>query len=300
MVAHRRNFNDSNYSVDGNYSDDSTKGLLVSLIKLVDETITMTTAKKSLGQHFLTSKNIARDIVRTANADNYSVLEIGPGKGILTEELLKNKRRVIAVEKDNNLISYLRGKFSKELESGGLVVVHNDILNVNLSKLFDGKKYIVVANIPYYITGKIIKILLSQKILPERAVLLVQKEVAERIARDKKESVLSISVKAYGEPRYVKKVKAGNFYPKPKVDSAILAIDNISRSFFKNIPEERFFEILKAGFAHKRKFLISNLLKIEDNKTLSSAFDKCDFLIKERAEDLSLRDWECLVNMLAT
>jgi 16S rRNA (adenine1518-N6/adenine1519-N6)-dimethyltransferase len=126
--------------------------------------------------------------------------------------------------------------------------------------------------------------------------LLVQKEVVERIVAKKgKESLLSVSVKVYGEPKYVKTVKAGSFSPAPKVDSAILLIDNISRNFFGDISEERFFEILHAGFAHKRKQLQGNLKAVFNEKILKEKMMFCGILESARAEDLSVNNWKCLV-----
>jgi len=248
-------------------------------------------AKKSLGQNFLKSKSVVVDILNASKLNSSdNVLEIGPGKGVLTEELLKNARTVIAIEKDGTLIEHLKEKFSCEIKTKKLILIHGDILNVNLSpyKLQAGS-YKLIANIPYYITGQIFKLFLESNTCPSKMVLMVQKEVAERItAKDKKESILSISVKVYGVPRLVKKIAASNFSPKPKVDSAILLIENIS-SPFKNIKEEKhFFEILKKGFAHKRKLLRNNL------GCESGILDKCGIDEKVRAEELSVKNWVCL------
>jgi len=248
-------------------------------------------AKKSLGQNFLKSKAIVFDILSTAEITSSDiVLEIGPGKGVLTGELLKSARVVIAVEKDDTLVEYLKEKFSVEIKSKKLKLVHGDILDINLSSytLKDGN-YKLIANIPYYITGQIFKLFLESGVHPSKMVLMVQKEVAERIiARDKKESILSISVKVYGTPKLIKKVPASNFSPKPKVDSAILLIEKIF-SPFKNIKEEKhFFEILKKGFSHKRKLLKSNI------NCSADVLSKCGIDEKVRAEKLSVKDWECL------
>jgi len=248
-------------------------------------------AKKSLGQNFLKSKSVVIDILNASKLNsNDTVLEIGPGKGVLTEELLKNVQTVIAIEKDDTLIEYLKEKFSYEIKTKKLILIHGDILNVNLSpyKLQAGS-YKSIANIPYYITGQIFKLFLESNARPSKMVLMVQKEVAERImAKDKKESILSTSVKVYGTPRLVKKISASNFSPKPKVDSAVLLVDNIS-SPFKNIKEEKhFFEILKKGFAHKRKLLKSNL---DCNVDI---LNKCNVNEKARAEELSVENWVCL------
>jgi 16S rRNA (adenine1518-N6/adenine1519-N6)-dimethyltransferase len=255
-------------------------------------------AKKSLGQNFLTSHAIARDIVTAAQitADD-TVLEVGPGKGFLTEHLLQKAGQVVAVEKDDRMIEYLKDKFQNEIASKKLELVHEDILSFDISRsVLHDLRYTLVANIPYYITGEILRLFLSSDMQPSRMVLMVQKEVAERIiARDGKESILSMSVKAYGEPHYIKKVPARYFSPKPNVDSAVLLIENISkRNFASNEDEEKFFEVVKRGFAHKRKVLLGNLKNFYAPQKLEGNFKKCGITPAARAENLSLEQWLCL------
>src|SRR3989344_3231148 len=163
--------------------------------------------KKSLGQHFLKSRDALRKIIQAGEISRDDViLEIGPGKGILTTELLKYAGKVVAVEKDRELFEFLQGKFKTEVKNGLLVLINDDILNSKIENL-KLKIYKLISNIPYNITGAILKKFLTERYQPKRMVLLVQKEVAERIvARDKKESILSISVKAYGEPKVIGKV----------------------------------------------------------------------------------------------
>ena len=262
-------------------------------------------AKKSLGQNFLKSKSVLNEIVRTAKVGvGDLILEVGPGDGRLSKVLLAQGGRVIAVEKDDRLIPLLKEKFVAEISSGQLRLVHDDILNFDpINHELKAKNYSIVANIPYYITGNFLRKFLSAEVQPKRMVLMLQKEVARRIvASDKKESLLSISVKCYGEPRYIQTVAARDFAPRPKVDSAILLIENISRKFFEDnqIDEERFFTVLKAGFAHKRKFLISNLKDAAPRPagggaaSWSEKFQLCEISEKARAEDLSLEEWKCL------
>lgn len=252
--------------------------------------------KKSLGQNFLTNTDIVASIADAASlSSDETVLEIGPGKGILTGELLKRAGKVIAVEKDRELIPLLQEKFEKEIKENRLVLINEDILTFRFPELIE--KYKLVANIPYYITGQIIRQFLTAEKQPETMVLLVQKEVAERIiARDGKESLLSVSVKTYGTPSYIKTVKAGSFTPAPKVDSAILLINNISRDFFSNISEERFFEVLHAGFAHKRKQLFGNLKAVFDEKVLRERMEEAKIPENIRAEDMSLENWRFLAS----
>ena len=245
-----------------------------------------------LGQHFLTSKGALAKIVDAADpAGDDIILEIGPGKGILTEALLSFAGKVIAVEKDVGLAEGLREKFAKEISDGRFDLIAGDIRGFDTRTLESyGHPYKVVANIPYYLTGFIIEKFLTASCKPERLVLLVQKEVAERIlARDGKESLLSLSVKAYGEPRIVAAVRKGSFSPPPSVDSAILLIERVSRRNFTDAAEEsRFFKLLHAGFAHKRKRLAKNLAEAGFPAAAQAAADR-------RAEDLTLPEWLGLV-----
>jgi 16S rRNA (adenine1518-N6/adenine1519-N6)-dimethyltransferase len=255
--------------------------------------------KKSLGQNFLKSQKALADILAAGEVNAKDlILEIGPGKGALTEKLLEKSGKVVAVEKDAELAEFLKNKLGDAVKKGSLEIIEEDILNFNPDILKGDYK--IIANIPYYITGAIIRKFSEAEHQPERMVLLVQKEVAERIAaRDKKESILSISIKAYGEPKYVAKVPARYFSPAPKVDSAILSIKNISKKIFSEnkISEEKFFEAVKAGFAHKRKVVSSNLKAVFKEKT-SECLQNCGIKEKSRAEDLELKDWICLAKKL--
>lgn len=259
-------------------------------------------AKKSLGQNFLKSKTALRDMLEAGEVGgNDIVLEAGPGKGVLTEELLKKAGKVIAVEKDDELIELLRQKFSDEIAIGKLELIHGDILNLDPNTYnLQPTTYKLIANIPYYITGQFLRKFLSGKNQPSKMVILLQKEVVKRItANDGKESILSISVKAYGRARNIGKVSKENFSPKPKVDSAILFIDNISRDFFNGMDEGKFFEIVKAGFAHKRKLLTGNIKHlIKDNGQIEKILENCGIPPKARAEDIKIEQWKCLCEML--
>lgn len=247
-------------------------------------------AKKSLGQNFLRSKAIVGRIAKSANISlGETVLEIGPGKGILTKALLETGAKVVAVEKDDSLVKFLEEKFFPEISSGNLTLIHDDILNFSPSSYkLEATSYKLIANIPYYITGQILRKFLEEKNQPKTIVVLVQKEVARRIvASDGKESILSLSVKAYGAPKYIETVKRTMFSPAPNVDSAILLIENISKENFKENSEEKFFEIIHAGFAHKRKTISNNLKEFISKEKLA----KLGINEKERAERLSLQDW---------
>ena len=281
---------------------------------------------KFLGQNFLNSKKIIADIIRAADLKpDDVVLEVGPGKGILTEALLEAllRGKVIAIEKDKKLFNYLWTKFSDSIKVSKLVLINGDILKI-LNKELGIKNcaYKIVANIPYYITSHFLRKILESNCQPSRMVLMVQKEVAERIAcparrGSAKESILSISVKVYGEPKIIKKVPARYFSPAPKVDSAILLINNISKKFFEamiaekpaflrtgikgnpakaellGLAEERFFSVVKRGFSQKRKMLKNNL-KLLNTECLI----ECGIKETARAEELSVENWRCLAKIL--
>jgi 16S rRNA (adenine1518-N6/adenine1519-N6)-dimethyltransferase len=258
--------------------------------------------KKSLGQHFLRSERALSAIVDTGDPNALDiVLEIGPGEGVLTEKLLKLAGKVIAVEKDDYLFENLKNKFNGEIADNKLDLIHGDILEFDPNKLefYKDLNYKLIANIPYNITGKILEKFLTAEYVPDIMVLLVQKEVGERIvARDKKESILSLSVKAYGKPRYIETVKAGSFAPAPKVDSAIISIENISKNFFQDFSELDFFKIVKAGFKSKRKKLSSNLSPDFEKDVVKRVFQELNLDENVRAEDLNIEIWHELSKRL--
>jgi len=211
------------------------------------------------------------------------------------------------VEKDSRSIQLLKERFADNCREFNadqfkvndmnkqLAILSEDILKLNRHSVgLEERKYAVVANIPYYITGMILQSFLEYSPRPDRMILLVQKEVAERIvARDDKESLLSISVKAFGTPSIIAKVPPGAFTPPPTVDSAIMAIRDISDRHFseKNVDIQRFFEIVRAGFAHKRKVLIRNLETVIEPARLKEIWTKQNLDLKVRAEDLKLEQW---------
>ena len=255
-------------------------------------------AKKSLGQHFLRSERALNKIIEAGDIHpDDLVVEIGPGEGVLTERILDLAGKVVAIEKDHDLVDSLGEKFADDIKSSKLQLLDQDALKWDPEILRSVKKpYKLIANIPYYITGAIIEKYLSAHYQPSLAVLLMQKEVAERIvAKDRKESILSIAVKVYGTPKIIDKVPPGAFAPAPTVDSAILLIDNISRDFFVDTDEGVFFEILKAVFGKKRNQIARSLgeylgsrdqaLVILNNSMIDS---------KTRPEDMTLQNWKTL------
>jgi 16S rRNA (adenine1518-N6/adenine1519-N6)-dimethyltransferase len=260
-------------------------------------------AKKSLGQNFLHAPHVVSAMVNSAEVNSGSlVLEIGPGTGALTKSLLLKGARVVAIEKDDRAIPILKEMFAKEIGDSQLNLVHGDALDIlrDPQKMsehgLEDKKYILVANIPYYITGELMRLALESETEPSRMVIMVEKSVADRImSRDGKESILSISVKAYGVPSIVCKVSRKLFRPIPGVDSAVIMLNGISKDFFttKNITESEFFSVVRLGFAHKRKILLGNLKKDEENdvKPLLELWEKEDWSPKIRAEELSVDGW---------
>lgn len=252
--------------------------------------------KKSLGQNFLTSIPARIAIVEAGEVTKFdSILEIGPGKGFLTKALLETGAHITALEKDADLLPILSEEFGTYPNFN---LVEGDALTYDPEK----SGYKLIANIPYYITGAILERYLSHKHQPQTMVVLVQKEVAERVcARNSKESILSLSVKAYGDPKLVYRVSRGSFNPIPTVDSAVLQIKNISRKHFNNqYHEQIFFKTVKQGFAHKRKYLISNLKEVFPQTNFMELFQEINIPEKVRAEDVSLSQWLLLSAKLSS
>ena len=254
--------------------------------------------KKSLGQNFLANDSIAERIANSANfSSRENVLEIGPGTGILTKYLAKKAAKVLALEIDRDLA----GKLQKE-KYKNTKIIEGDILKINLPRLIEEnnfKEYKVVANLPYYITSKIIRLLLETKYTPQEMVLMVQKEVGERIvALDGKESILSISVKFYADPELLFDVSRENFDPSPEVDSAVIRIKRK-----ENIPDidiKQFFSLVRAGFSSKRKMLVNNLsssFQISRDKILEW-MKKSGLEPGVRAEKLGVEDWVKLYEVI--
>ncbi len=251
---------------------------------------------KSLGQHWLTDRIILSEIAKPANLTTDDVvLEIGPGLGTLTEVLSDSAKLVVAVEFDPELAKDLANKNIKNVE-----VLNADFLHFDLSIM--PKKYKVVANIPYYITAKIVQKLLSDDNKPEVAALLVQKEVAERLAAKPGEmSILSVSAQVFAEVEQGVIVPPEFFTPPPKVDSQVVILKPRNRPLFEKWNEKSFFRMVKAGFSNRRKKLRSSLAgglgisKTEaENLLIKSGIDS-----NLRAQDLSLNDWQKLtVNFL--
>lgn len=258
-------------------------------------------AKKSLGQNFLKDYAILQRIIECAklSADDM-VIEIGPGHGVLTELLSQKCKKVIAIELDDRLIEVLQKKFENQKN---IEILHDDILKINLPELISkckiqDKKYKVIANLPYYIASPIIRLFLETEYPPKEMILMVQKEVAERIcAQAGKMSILAVSVQYYAEPEYLFTVPKESFAPIPKVESAVIRIThNVERGTQNKEEVKKFFQIVRAGFSAKRKTLANNLsngLQV-DKKEIEEKLILIGFSKNTRAQELGVEDWKKL------
>ncbi len=260
--------------------------------------------KKSLGQHFLNSPVVPGWMCDAADIKaGEMIVEIGPGTGALTRELLAREAQVVAVEADRRAIEVLESEFADAVSQGRLMIVGADARALDLSTLgLVDHAFKVVANIPYYLTGHLFRVFLESPIQPSSLVFLVQKEVGKRatasLERGEKESLLSLSIKAFGRPSYIKTVGKGHFSPPPKVDSAIVLVDDIGRRHFQDVDMGFFFEMLHLGFGQKRKQLAGNLSKRFDREKVVLAIRSIGARDDARAEDVDLARWLSLTRLL--
>jgi len=258
--------------------------------------------RAKLGQVFLKNHKIIEKIAQSIEPKKDEVIiEIGPGKGELTEPLLQSGAKIIAIEKDPFLFNILKKEFSVY---SNLTLINQDIRKFLKSKKFQeiikNKDYKIVGNIPYYLTSYLLRLLMELKKKPVLVVLMVQKEVAQRIIAQKpKTNLLAVLVQFYFEPKLVQIVKKGNFSPVPKVDSAILKLIPYKNQYNSNfIFEKKFLKIVKAAFSHPRKTLVNNLKKIVKKEKILLFLKKNNFPFNIRAENLSLNEWLKLINIL--
>lgn len=251
---------------------------------------------KFKSQNFLINNEVYNDIVAAADINlNDTVLEIGPGLGFLTTRLLQKAKKVIAVEVDDDLFKVLQQAVGgyKNFE-----LIKKNVLGFDETKIFSGYK--LVSNLPYHLTGKILKKFLTSQNKPQSMTVLVQKEVAERICSNVgQHSLLSLSVQYYGQPQIVRLVSKKDFMPVPKVDSALLKITNINPVTDIALAK-KFWQVVKIGFSSKRKTLAHNLsasLKV-DKKSVKDKIEEVGLKDKVRAQELSIDDWERLVETL--
>ncbi|MFA5754358.1 MAG: 16S rRNA (adenine(1518)-N(6)/adenine(1519)-N(6))-dimethyltransferase RsmA [Patescibacteria group bacterium] len=247
------------------------------------------------GQNFLINEKIYDDIVKAAGLEKSDlVLEVGPGLGFLTAKLAARVRQVIAVELDQRLANYLQIGIDTT-DTKNVEIIPGDILRFNREKLA-GQPYKIVANLPYNITSIFLRQFLSTPPRPISLVLMLQKEVAQRITASPPEmSILAVSVQYYATAEIIREVKAGNFWPEPQVDSAIVKI-TVKPQDFLPATDKKFFQMVKAGFSAKRKMLKNNLaggLHLEPPIVIA-ALTQAGFDERVRAEELSVEDWQKL------
>ncbi len=238
-------------------------------------------AKKSLGQNFLINRGVLDKIINAAELDKDDiVLEIGPGTGILTEKLAEKVGRIIAIEKDRRLIVPLQEKF----KNTNIEIIESDVLKFNPTHYtLHATRYKIVGNIPYYITSHLLKTIFEKWPMPELIILMVQKEVAQRImAKPPHMNLLALSVQLYAEPKVISYVSRGSFRPMPKVDSAIISLRPKALSLKPELKKE-FFKFIKTAFAGKRKQLKSTVG--------SEVLEQAGIKPKSRPEELSLESW---------
>ncbi len=264
------------------------------------------TPRKSLGQHFLKDRSITARIVDAAQlGPGDCVVEVGPGLGILTEELAGRVSapadgRVVAIELDDKLLPLLRERFASMPQ---VSFVHADVLEVAPGTLTGGGPYKVVANLPYYITSAVLRHFLEADVKPESLTVMVQREVAERMAAKPPDmSLLAVGVQLYGKPKVLFRVPPGAFNPPPKVESAVVHIEVYSLAERPVVPlsDKDFFKVAQAGFSQKRKQIAN---------TLSSGLhlDKADVIAgltaagiepTRRAETLTIAEWAAIEKTL--
>jgi len=252
--------------------------------------------KKSLGQNFLVEPAGLMKVINAAElTGNEEVLEIGAGLGSLTYLLAQTCARVTAVEIDNRMLEPLAEAMKP---FSNVQILPGDILELDPADLVSSENYVVVANIPYYITSAIIRHLLEAAIKPSRVILTIQKEVAQRIlARDGKMSLLSLSVFVFGEPEIAGTIPAGSFFPAPDVDSAVLRICLYPEPLIPPSQLDQFFRLAHAGFGQKRKTLRNSLsagLNLPANETEARLLE-ARIEPSRRAETLSIAEWASLI-----
>jgi 16S rRNA (adenine1518-N6/adenine1519-N6)-dimethyltransferase len=258
-------------------------------------------ARKRLGQHFLIDSEVLEVILAAAElGPDDTVIEVGPGLGVLTRELARQAGWVIAIELDNELAAILKKTLTP---FDNVVIVNEDVLGTDPKALLQEQKpsfppalspYKVVANLPYYITSPVLRHFLEASVKPEMMIVMVQREVAEAIvAGPGRRSVLSISVQFYGKPGIVGHVPAKSFYPAPEVDSAILRVDVYPQPAVAVTDEKGFFELVRAGFTASRKQVVNSLaqgLGLPKTEVLI-LLEKAGISPQRRAETFTLEEW---------
>ena len=264
--------------------------------------------KKSLGQNFIIDTNILRNIVDAGSVDeNTTVIEIGPGIGALTEQIAKKAKEVFAFEIDGRLIPVLEDTLSPY---SNITVFHEDILKVDFEKfqedyLSDASRLVVIANLPYYITTPIVMHLLESDLPIEEMILMMQKEVANRLEAKpstKEYGSLSIAIQAYTDVEVVFTVPRTVFMPQPNIESAIVRLTTLEESPLDVKDEKLFFNMMRASFGQRRKTIWNNLRRVLDNKEkeplLREAFEHSGIDPSRRGESLSIDEFSALADAL--
>lgn len=258
-------------------------------------------ANKKLGQNFLINESIIYDIVKKAKVTKEDlVIEIGPGLGSLTKELINNAKKVIAIELDPNMIDILKSRFGI---FDNFEVIYGDVLKVDLEELIKGYDSVkVVANLPYYITTPIIMKLLEDKLKIKSITVMVQKEVGERICathKDKEYGAITVSVQYYSEPQIIIDVPKENFLPAPEVDSCVIRLDMREKPLVSLKDEKLFFRLVKGAFTQRRKTINNSLTCSGKSKEeIIAALNKLGIDSKLRAENLSIQQYADIANTL--
>jgi len=255
-------------------------------------------AKKKFGQNFLINNEIITSIIEKSGITKDDVvLEIGPGLGTLTKELLKNSKKVLAVELDEDMCNILKNRF----DASNLEIINEDILKIDLNEY--AKKYgklKVVANLPYYITTPIIMKLLENDYEIDTITVMVQKEVGERIcstSKDRENSAITIGINYYAKPSIIIDVPKENFYPSPEVDSCVIKLQVLDNPSVEVNDKDKFFGIVKLAFSQRRKTILNSLSSGAYNKEqIQAVLDKLQLDTKLRAEDLSIEDYANISN----
>lgn len=245
---------------------------------------------KMFGQNFLIDQSAIKKIIEAADLNpNNIVLEIGPGLGVLTQELAKGAKKVIAIEKDTKMVEILQESLKG---FNNIEIIQGDALK--MTDIQPVSSYKVIGNLPFYLTAPIIRQFLEAENPPQEMTLIVQKEVGQRIcAKPPKMSILAVSVQIYSQPKVVSYISKKSFWPSPKVDSAIIKISSIRSSQSQGIDKDLFFKVVKAGFSHPRKQLINNLAEgLEmDKEKVRQWLLKNKIEPAQRAETLKIEDW---------
>lgn len=258
-------------------------------------------ANKKLGQNFLINESIIYDIVKKANVTKEDVvIEIGPGLGSLTKELINNAKKVIAIELDPNMIDILKSRFGI---FDNFEVIYGDVLKIDLEELIKGYDSVkVVANLPYYITTPIIMKLLEDKLKIKSITVMVQKEVGERICathKDKEYGAITVSVQYYSEPQIIIDVPKENFLPAPEVDSCVIRLNMREKPPVSLKDEKLFFRLVKGAFTQRRKTINNSLTCSGKSKEeIMAALNKLGIDSKLRAENLSIQQYADIANTL--